>query len=275
MLVRLFLDRWESDPADDALLVLLRSGGDKRTRRGAGCGRSSPRRSPPRWPRCWAGTRRATGRAGVRATAGPGPDPLSAAASCRHGADPRGDRRHPHPRHPGHPGTRLVQPTRRPTRKRMTPSGPRSLPAGTRRMADQERQTAVPRVSGRSPRREHHLESARGSDAEGLQAVALGWHCRAKHARILRRAASLGRMSDGLDCVPSGMVQGIRPIPPRISLLFREAFNNLRAALDNVIWQLVEAMQGPVTGSRHLMAICPSATTKRGSTVAPPRQGLD
>lgn len=56
-------------------------------------------------------------------------------------------------------------------------------------------------------------------------------------------------MSDGLDWLPSGLVQGIRPIPPRISLLFSEAFNNLRAALDNVIWQLVEAMQGPVTGS--------------------------
>lgn len=43
-------------------------------------------------------------------------------------------------------------------------------------------------------------------------------------------------------------VRMIRPIPPRISLLFSEAINHLRAALDNVIWHLVEAAQGQVTG---------------------------
>lgn len=43
-------------------------------------------------------------------------------------------------------------------------------------------------------------------------------------------------------------VRDIRPIPPLISLLFSEAVNHLRAALDNVIWYLVEAYQGAVTG---------------------------
>lgn len=44
-------------------------------------------------------------------------------------------------------------------------------------------------------------------------------------------------------------VQGIRPIPPRIPLLFSEAVNHLRAALDNVVWHLAEVTHGPLTGS--------------------------
>lgn len=43
-------------------------------------------------------------------------------------------------------------------------------------------------------------------------------------------------------------VLAIRAIPPRIFLLFSEAVNHLRAALDNVIWYLVERAQGPMTG---------------------------
>ncbi len=35
-------------------------------------------------------------------------------------------------------------------------------------------------------------------------------------------------------------VRKIRPIPARISLLFSEAVNHIRSALDNVIWHLVE-----------------------------------
>lgn len=46
-------------------------------------------------------------------------------------------------------------------------------------------------------------------------------------------------------------VRTIRPIPPRITLLFSEAVNHFRAALDNnVIWHLVEQSQGPVTARR-------------------------
>lgn len=44
------------------------------------------------------------------------------------------------------------------------------------------------------------------------------------------------------------VVKAIRPIPPRISLLFSEAVNHLRAALDNVVWHLVDQAHGPVEG---------------------------
>lgn len=43
-------------------------------------------------------------------------------------------------------------------------------------------------------------------------------------------------------------VGSIRPVPPRISVLFSEAVNHLRAALDNVVWHLVVQAQGLVTG---------------------------
>ena len=46
----------------------------------------------------------------------------------------------------------------------------------------------------------------------------------------------------------STRIRTIRPIPPRITLLFSEAVNHLRAALDNAIWYLVEQSQGPATG---------------------------
>jgi hypothetical protein len=52
-------------------------------------------------------------------------------------------------------------------------------------------------------------------------------------------------------------VSMIRPIPPRISLLFSEAVNHLRAALDNVVWYMVEAAQGPVTGRTALKVNLP------------------
>lgn len=43
-------------------------------------------------------------------------------------------------------------------------------------------------------------------------------------------------------------IGSIRPIPPRISILFSEAVNHLRAALDNAVWYLVAQEQGEVTG---------------------------
>ncbi len=46
-LVRLFLQRWEVDPADDALLVLLRSAVTNTIMPPSGCVMSSPSRSPP------------------------------------------------------------------------------------------------------------------------------------------------------------------------------------------------------------------------------------
>lgn len=52
-------------------------------------------------------------------------------------------------------------------------------------------------------------------------------------------------------------VRAIRPIPPRISLLFSEAVNHLRAALDNVIWHVVVQAQGLVTGSTAALVALP------------------
>lgn len=44
------------------------------------------------------------------------------------------------------------------------------------------------------------------------------------------------------------VVKSVRPVPPEASLLFSEAVNHLRAAVDNVVWHLVED-EGPVSGS--------------------------
>lgn len=52
-------------------------------------------------------------------------------------------------------------------------------------------------------------------------------------------------------------VSGLKPVPPRIALLFSEAVNHLRAALDNVVWYLVEAAQGPVNGRAASMVNLP------------------
>lgn len=59
-------------------------------------------------------------------------------------------------------------------------------------------------------------------------------------------------------------VRGIRPIPPRIYLLFSEAVNHLRAALDNVVWHLVETEQGPVTGRAALLVNLPIVNDEAG-----------
>lgn len=50
-------------------------------------------------------------------------------------------------------------------------------------------------------------------------------------------------------------VRSIRPIPPRISMLFSEAVNHLRAAIDNVVWYLVIQAQGPVTKAANKVAL--------------------
>ena len=44
-------------------------------------------------------------------------------------------------------------------------------------------------------------------------------------------------------------IESVRPIPPRISLLFSEAVSHLRAALDNVVWFMVEQAQRSTTWS--------------------------
>lgn len=52
-------------------------------------------------------------------------------------------------------------------------------------------------------------------------------------------------------------ISAIRPIPPKISLLFSEAVNHLRAALDNVIWHLASTTQGAITGGAATMVSLP------------------
>jgi hypothetical protein len=60
------------------------------------------------------------------------------------------------------------------------------------------------------------------------------------------------RRGDEVDMV----LRGIRPIPPLVSLLFSEAINHLRAAIDNTVWYLVEREHGPLKGPRaHLVSM--------------------
>jgi hypothetical protein len=60
------------------------------------------------------------------------------------------------------------------------------------------------------------------------------------------------RRGDEVDIV----LRGIRSIPPLVSLLFSEAINHLRAAIDNTVWYLVEREHGPLKGPRaHLVAM--------------------
>lgn len=58
----------------------------------------------------------------------------------------------------------------------------------------------------------------------------------------------------GFEQVRSGgevqmVVKSLRPVPPEASLLFSEGVNHLRAAVDNVIWYLVEQEQGDIGDS--------------------------
>lgn len=53
------------------------------------------------------------------------------------------------------------------------------------------------------------------------------------------------------------VLRGIRPIPPLVSLLFSEAINHLRAAIDNTVWYLVEREHGSVKGSAARLVAMP------------------
>lgn len=44
------------------------------------------------------------------------------------------------------------------------------------------------------------------------------------------------------------VLKSLRPVPPEASLLFSEAVNHLRAAIDNVVWYLVEQELGDISG---------------------------
>lgn len=52
-------------------------------------------------------------------------------------------------------------------------------------------------------------------------------------------------------------VDRVRPVPPAVALLFSEAINHLRAALDNVVWFLVESEIGSVPDAAEPLVALP------------------
>lgn len=52
-------------------------------------------------------------------------------------------------------------------------------------------------------------------------------------------------------------VDSIRPIPPRIAMLFSEAINHIRASIDNVVWYLVEKEVGAIGLEAELLVVFP------------------
>lgn len=74
------------------------------------------------------------------------------------------------------------------------------------------------------------------------------------------------------------ILKSIRPVPPRASLLFSEAINHLRAAMDNVVWHLVEKEHGPLEGilaTQVVMPIQPSPERMKAWTQRRVKGGLD
>jgi hypothetical protein len=73
----------------------------------------------------------------------------------------------------------------------------------------------------------------------------LGWECLnwSLHALEMKQV----RRADGLIDV---VVERVRPIPPQISMLFSEVINHLRAAIDNVVFHVVESLRGAPLASK-------------------------
>ncbi len=67
------------------------------------------------------------------------------------------------------------------------------------------------------------------------------------------------RRGDEVDMV----LRGIRSIPPLVSLLFSEAINHLRAAIDNTVWYLVEREHGPLNGFAARQVAMPITTKEK------------
>ncbi len=53
------------------------------------------------------------------------------------------------------------------------------------------------------------------------------------------------------------VVKSVRPVPSEASLLFSEAINHLRAAIDNVVWYLVEQQHGQLEGTTATLVNMP------------------
>jgi hypothetical protein len=86
----------------------------------------------------------------------------------------------------------------------------------------------------------------------------LGWECLTWSLQALEREQV--RRPDGLLDV---VVAAVRPIPPVVSMLFSEIVNHLRAAIDNVMFHVVETLRGgPVPPDAAIqvdMPICQTA----------------
>jgi hypothetical protein len=67
------------------------------------------------------------------------------------------------------------------------------------------------------------------------------------------------RRGDEVDMV----LRGIRPIPPLVPLLFSEAINHLRAAMDNTVWYLVDREHGPLNGFAARQVAMPIMTKEK------------
>ncbi|MFC7401940.1 hypothetical protein [Citricoccus sp. GCM10030269] len=52
-------------------------------------------------------------------------------------------------------------------------------------------------------------------------------------------------------------LKSVKPVPPVVTLLFSEAVNHLRAAIDNVIWYLVEREHGQLSGFKATLVNMP------------------
>jgi hypothetical protein len=101
---------------------------------------------------------------------------------------------------------------------------------------------------------------------EGLEQVAL---------RLARADACAFRIGDlasrwslagplGFEQVRQGdqvqmVVKSVRPVPVEASLLFSEAVNHLRAAVDNVVWHIVEQEHGDLNGTVATLVSMPIA----------------
>lgn len=53
------------------------------------------------------------------------------------------------------------------------------------------------------------------------------------------------------------VVAGVRPIPPDVPLMFSESIHHIRAALDNVVWHMVDSAHGPLDDSTALKVAFP------------------
>lgn len=57
--------------------------------------------------------------------------------------------------------------------------------------------------------------------------------------------------------IVTAKVDSIRPIPPKVALLFSEAINHIRASIDNVVWYLVEKETGELDPQTELLVAFP------------------